>query len=160
MVEIKHILYATDHSKNALEAYQYAKSIAHQYGARLTLLHVIQESMDMSVFDISMGRSTSERKWLEAKREYLQKLQQETVEDVKALYEKEDINADQIIVESGVPYKMILLVAEHNKCDFIVMGMRGKGRTLEDAIMGDTVRRVLHRSRLPVLVVEPFEEKD
>jgi nucleotide-binding universal stress UspA family protein len=39
------------------------------------------------------------------------------------------------------------------------MGMRGKGRTLGDALMGNTVRQVLHRSKVPVLVVQPSEKE-
>jgi len=155
---IKHVLFATDDSEDALEAYQYALSIAGQYDARLTLLHVIVDTTDLSVFDINMGRSTSERKWLEAKREYLQSTRQDYTKRIKDEYGKEYANTDEIIVEIGIPSKIILLVAENKNCDFIVMGMRGKGRTLGDALMGDTVRRVLHRSKLPVLVVQPSGE--
>jgi nucleotide-binding universal stress UspA family protein len=159
MINIKHILYATDNSKNAREAYEYARSIAHQYDAKLTLLHVIQDSFDLSVFDINMGRSSSEKKWLETRNDYLEKRRQEITDAVEAEYSKEGVNADHIIVEEGVPSTIILHMADEKKCDFIVMGMKGRGRTLEEAIMGDTVRRVLHRSKLPVLVVEPIEEK-
>ena len=155
---IKHVLFATDDSEDALEAYQYALSIAGQYDARLTLLHVIAETSDLSVFDINMGRSTSERKWLEAKREYLQSIREDYTKRIKDEYGKEYANTDEIIVETGIPSKIIVLVAEDKNCDFIVMGMRGKGRTLGDALMGDTVRRVLHRSKLPVLVVQPSGE--
>ena len=155
---IKHVLFATDDSEDALEAYQYALSIAGQYDSRLTLLHVIAETSDLSVFDINMGRSTSERKWLEAKREYLQSIREDYTKRIKDEYGKEYANTDEIIVETGIPSKIIVLVAEDKNCDFIVMGMRGKGRTLGDALMGDTVRRVLHRSKLPVLVVQPSGE--
>ena len=52
---------------------------------------------------------------------------------------------------------MILLIAKEKNCDFIVMGMKGKGKTLNDALLGDTVRRVLHQARQPVLVIPPHE---
>ena len=155
---IKHVLFATDDSEDALEAYQYALSLAEHYNARLTLLHVVPESSDLSVFDINMGRSTSERKWLEAKREYLQSTREAYTKKIKDEYGKEYANTDEVIVELGIPAKVILFVAEDKNCDFIVMGMRGKGRTLGDAILGDTVRRVLHRSKVPVLVVRPYDE--
>ncbi|MDB4410048.1 universal stress protein, partial [Gammaproteobacteria bacterium] len=124
---IKHVLFATDNSEDALEAYQYALSIAGQYQARLTLLHVIADAADLSVFDISMGRSTSERKWLEAKREYLQKSREDYSKSIIDEYGKEYASTDEIVVEIGIPSKIILLVAENKHCDFIVMGMRGKG---------------------------------
>lgn len=158
MTTIQHILYATDQSQCALEAYEYAVSIARQYRARLTLLTVIQEAPDLSIYDINMGRSSSEKKWLEARREYIQKTRDEYIENIKAEYEKTCAGADEIIVETGIPSKIILLIADEKKCDFIVIGMRGKGKTLNDALMGDTVRRVLHQARQPVLVVPPHEE--
>ncbi|MGB5443628.1 MAG: universal stress protein [Gammaproteobacteria bacterium] len=155
---IKHVLYATDDSEDALEAYQYALSLAEHYNARLTLLHVVPESSDLSVFDINMGRSTSERKWLEAKREYLQGTRDAYCKKIREEYGMDYAGADEVVVELGIPATVILLVAGDKNCDFIVMGMRGKGRTLGDAILGDTVRRVLHRSKVPVLVVRPYDE--
>ena len=159
MNRIKHILYATDRSQCALEAYEYAVSLAEQYSAKLTLLNVIQEAPDLSIFDIDMGRSSSEKKWLEARREYIQKARDEYIENVKAEYGKTCADANDIIVETGIPSKMILLIAREKNCDFIVMGVRGKGKTLNDALMGDTIRRVLHQARMPVLVVPPCDEK-
>ncbi len=44
-VDFKHILYATDFSENAKHACSYAKSIADQYNAEVTLLHVIKEEI-------------------------------------------------------------------------------------------------------------------
>ncbi len=157
MNTIQHILYATDQSKCALQAYEYAVSLARQYGAKLTLLNVIQEAPDLSVFDINMGRSSSEKKWLEARREYIQKTRNQYIENIKAEYGEKCADANEIIVETGIPSKIILLIAEEKNCDFIVMGVAGKGKTLNDALMGDTVRRVLHQARQPVLVVPPHE---
>ncbi|MGB5261823.1 MAG: universal stress protein [Gammaproteobacteria bacterium] len=158
MTTIQHILYATDQSKCAQEAYAYAVSIAKAYGAKLTLLNVIQEGPDLSVFDINMGRSSSEKKWLEARREYIQKTRDEYIENIKAEYGKKCADANEIIVEMGMPSTIILLIAKEKNCDFIVMGVRGKGKTLNDALMGDTVRRVLHQAKQPVLIVPPHEE--
>ena len=155
MISIDHILYATDHSDNAKEACHYAKSIAEKYGSRITLLHVLPETFDFSVFDINMGRSSSEKKWIQARREYEEKSLKESIDRVVQEYSKEGVQPDEIIVEKGIPYKVILRVAEEKQCDFIVMGMKGEGRSLEYALMGDTIRKVLHHSKLPVLVVEP-----
>jgi nucleotide-binding universal stress UspA family protein len=41
--QIKNILYATDLSENARYAYKYAASLAQQYEARVTILHVIEK---------------------------------------------------------------------------------------------------------------------
>lgn len=158
MIKTRHVLFATDQSPCALEAYEYAASFAELNGAKLTLLNVIQEAQDLSVFDINMGRSSSEKKWLEARREYIQNARDEYINSVKAECDKKYPRADDVIVEMGIPSTMILLIAKERNCDFIVMGMRGKGKTLNDALMGDTVRRVLHQARVPVMVVPPCEK--
>lgn len=158
MIKIKHVLFATDQSQCALEAYEYAASFAAQQGAKLTLLNVIQEAPDLSIFDINMGRSSSEKKWLEARREYIQNARDEYINSIKAECGKKYPKADDIIVEIGIPSKMILLIAREKSCDFIVMGMRGRGSTLNETLMGDTVRHVLHQAKQPVLVVPPCEE--
>ena len=105
-----------------------------------------------------MGRSTSERKWLEAKREYLQSTRDAYTKTIKDEYGKDYANTDEIVVEVGIPSKIIVSVAKDKNCDLIVMGMRGQGKSLGDALLGNTVRRVMHQSRLPVLVVQPDEE--
>jgi nucleotide-binding universal stress UspA family protein len=158
MIKIKHVLFATDQSPCALEAYEYALSFAEQQGANLTILSVIQESPDLSIFDIDMGRSSSEKKWLEGRREYIQNAKDNFIDNIKTEYRKKYAKADDVIVEMGIPSKMILLIAREKKCDFIVMGMCGKGKSLHGALMGDTVRHVLHQAKQPVLVVPPCEE--
>lgn len=157
MTGIKHVLYATDQSQCALDAYKYAVSIAQLYGAKLTLLNVIQETPDLSVFDINMGRSSSEKKWLESRKEYIQRARDEYIKSTIDECSRKCAEASDIIVEMGIPSKMILLIAKEKNCDFIVMGTRGKGKILDDALMGDTVRRVLHQAKQPVLVVPPRE---
>ena len=41
--KIKKILYATDLSENARYAYNYAASLGQQYGAHITIVHVIEK---------------------------------------------------------------------------------------------------------------------
>ncbi len=41
--DIKRILYATDLSENARHAFGYAASLANRYGAKIIVLHVIED---------------------------------------------------------------------------------------------------------------------
>jgi len=153
-INIKHVLYATDHSENAQFAFAYAASIADRYGAKLTLLHVMPEFPDSSIFDMNIERSVSAKKWLTIKKEYLQSAKEELISKTRADFGRDVNDNYDIVVETGSPSQMIMLVAAERQCDFIVMGLKGKG-TLTDPLMGDTVRRVLHQSKQPVLVVQP-----
>ena len=46
--EIKKILYTTDMSETSNLAFSYAASLANRYGAGITILHVIKDSMSTS----------------------------------------------------------------------------------------------------------------
>ncbi|TAK87514.1 MAG: universal stress protein [Betaproteobacteria bacterium] len=70
--------------------------------------------------------------------------------------------AEAAVRESGVPYTRETLVgpigltiaqhAERTGCDAIVMGRHGK-TTLGDMLVGSVAMKVLHASRLPVMLV-------
>jgi nucleotide-binding universal stress UspA family protein len=158
-IGIKHILYATDFSANAESAFPYAASLAKQYDAELTMLHVIREELlDLLVFDVGIERPESVKKRLEMEKNHLREVRQAFIKKAETEYCCNTIDADDILVEKGNPVKTILRLAEERNCDLIVMGMKGRGRW-EDAIMGNTVRRVIQLSKLPVLVVQNPDEK-
>ena len=66
--------------------------------------------------------------------------------------EGEGFSTDEIIVERGNPVEEIINQSKKLNCDLIVMGTHGHG-TLEDVMLGSTARRVIRRSKIPVLVV-------
>ena len=74
-------------------------------------------------------------------------------ENVRAESDNVDFLTDQIIVEYGEPVETILKTADMRHCDLIVMGSHGHGGFI-DALIGSTVRRVVRRSKKPVLVVQ------
>jgi len=73
-------------------------------------------------------------------------------ENVKAGSSGPDFATDEIIVERGDPVQQILKVADERNCDLIVMGSHGHG-ALEEALIGSTAKKVIRRSKKPVLVV-------
>ena len=170
-VSIKRILYATDLSEHALQAFAYAVSLANHYGAEIDLLHVLTEvpSLDSKV----VGYIGSDR-WEEIKQRHMQdaresltgKLRnnpaiQEALDrfskDAKGDLEESAKITDKVLVMRGNPVDQIVGQAEERNCDLIVMGSHGHGN-LTEAMLGSTARRVLRRSRVPVLVVRLPEE--
>ncbi|NNK86199.1 MAG: universal stress protein [Desulfobacterales bacterium] len=166
-VEIKNILYATDLSENARYAFAYALSLANLYGAQITFLHVLPEVSELADSNI-IGYISADR-WEEIKAQHFSEAREAIIgkkrnsgaakavldqfsEDAKLGPEGSGLIADDIIVERGNPVEQILKQAEEKKCDLIVMGTHGQG-TLEDVMMGSTARRVLRRSKKPVLVI-------
>ncbi len=154
LIEFKHILYTTDFSENTQDVCAYAASISKQYNAKLTLLHVVQdELLDLMIFDVGIEREKGVQNRFTIQKEHFQNMKDQVVKIIEEEYCWDEINREDILVEKGNPVKTILRVAEEKKCDLIVMGIKGRS-TLEDATMGDTVRRVLHRSSIPVLVID------
>jgi nucleotide-binding universal stress UspA family protein len=173
-VEVKKILYATDLSENARYAFAYAVSLADLYHAAITMIHVLPEVP--GILDKSVIGYISEERWEEIKSQNVEEAREALIgkrrdhliirdvlhqfsENVKEGHEGEGFVTDDIIVVRGNPVEQILAQAEGKNCDLIVMGTHGHG-TLADVMMGSTARRVLRRSKKPVLVVRLPEEDD
>ena len=171
-VEVNNILYATDLSENARYAFAYAVSLANLYGAKITFLHVLPEVPQM--LDATIVGYISSERWEEIKQQHFQEAKESLIGkrrdhlaikevldqfclDAKQQSEGGGFETDDIIVERGNPVEQILKQSDEKKCDLIVMGTHGHG-TLADAMMGSTARRVLRRSKKPVLVVRLPEE--
>ena len=171
-VDIKRILFATDLSENARYAFAYAVSLANLYGAGITFLHALTEtpeSLDKGV----IGHIGADR-WEAIKKQHYQEVKETLTgkkrdyvpirevldqfsEDTKSSHEDHDFLTDEILVTRGNPVEEILEQAEKRNCDLIVMGTHGHG-LLEEAILGSTARRVIRRSKKPVLVVRLPDE--
>ena len=161
--QITNILYATDLSDNARYAYKYAASLAQQYNANITILHVMEKLSAESFLQIQ--GYVGEEKW--------KKLQEEKQADFISTIKgrlgsfcdeiSNEVDActfqvDKIIVKEGIAADEILHQAELNNADMIIMGTRGLG-FFKEALMGGTARRVVRRSAIPVMVVKLPENK-
>ncbi len=165
-VQIRKILYATDLSENALQAFAYAVSLAETYKAKITILHVLFEDVSMESSIISY---VGQKKWDEIRNRNLQEARDALIgkkRDNVAIKEVLDsfcktaqnglthqaFEADEVLVVRGNPVDRILKTCEDADCDIIVMGSHGHG-TFVGAMIGSTAQRVVRRSQKPVLVV-------
>jgi nucleotide-binding universal stress UspA family protein len=156
--KIAEILLATDLSKNADRAVEYAASLAEAYNAGITVLHVIEKvppNAEMLMTAI-LGYENID--------EYRQKSEEELIGQVKKYLEQfcADI-ADQLAMECRLIFKNIFVesgnvadrIIHHTQTggfDVLVMGTRGLG-LIREALMGGTSRKVLHECRIPVLMI-------
>jgi nucleotide-binding universal stress UspA family protein len=154
--EFKKILYTTDLSENARYAFSYAMSLANQYGAGITILHVLESSPSSESLVTNV---IGEKKWNELRKDN----EQEVVNTIKQRLENfcEEVTrevpacpfiTDEIIVRIGIPADEILNLVESRDYDLVVMGARGHG-LIGSALMGSISRRVVRRSKKPVLVI-------
>ena len=169
-VDIKKILYATDLSEDARDAFAYAVSLANIYSASITILHVLLKDLNIdavsaSYIDPKHWEKIKKQTYEEARQTLIGKKREHiAIEEVLYRFtENAKIDApsfvtDEIIVKSGNPEDNIIEQAEERDCDIIVMGSHGHG-FLKNAIIGNTARRVVRRSSKPVLVVPSLKKR-
>ncbi len=153
--EIKKILYATDLSESSRKTLAWAIALSKKHDARLLMLNVIEDASTYPSVQVYF----SEREWNQLKQRIdddavniMKDRINEFCETIKSEMPQCDYIADEIIVRRGNPVEKIIATAQERQCDMIVMGTLGAGG-LTDAIMGSTARRVLRRSKVPVLVI-------
>ena len=136
-VNIHHILYATDFQPASIEAIAHAVSLAHEFRARLTVMHVI-ESYDKTLHD-KPGQIDA----------VLQRLQHMVPEDVQLRYPPE------ILAQFGLAAESILQAATEREADLMVLGVRStEGHIAAATHFGQAVaHKVIVGAPCPVLTV-------
>jgi nucleotide-binding universal stress UspA family protein len=171
--DIKKILFPTNLSQSSRRAFEYAVSIAGRYGATITLLHVMEEVSRSS--DVRLRDLLGEERWQELQESREQEARQILIGKKKeGAMIRESLNefceqistdlgeigfiTEDIIVTRGNVVAEILSEAQGRGCDLIIMGYH-VGCKLEEAVLGSTTRRLLRRSKTPVMLVQLVEEE-
>ncbi|MBW2647743.1 MAG: universal stress protein [Deltaproteobacteria bacterium] len=170
--EIKKILFTTDLSENARYAFSYAANIAARYNAGIVILHVIEgipNNVERQVMDM-----LGEKEWEELKKNNVKDTMSSLIgkrsesklirlalrslggqiSDELPLDEDQQV---EILVQPGNVVKEIIVQSESNGCGMIVMAYRSRNM-LTESIIGGVCRKVLRRSKKPVLLV-PMPDK-
>lgn len=165
----KKILYVTDLSEEGRLAFPHAASLANIYDAELTVFHVVEsrefEKFLEGYFNEELWNEIRNRNVEEA-REILVKRKRgdasikddvhQFCEDTMENDENESYVTYEVIVDIGEPGDRIVEKAHSGGYDLVVIGKRGRG-ILRGGLMGDTARRVIRHSKVPVMVI-PIEE--
>lgn len=130
---LSRILYCTDLSHNSEGARGYAISLASEYGAELTLMHVAENTSDLARAEAIIADRTRE----------LQKLISDT--ERKSLKVK-------LAVKFGKPYEEIVRHGTEAHTSLIIMTARG-GDAADRAVFGSTTYRVIQLGPCPVLAI-------
>jgi nucleotide-binding universal stress UspA family protein len=159
--KIKKILYATDLSENSAYAFRYAVGSAQQHGAKIYILHVLEEIKTniLAAYYELENLQEIKKKGKEEIKDRIQKrletfCQRELIKDPEC----RDLIASTEVVE-GDPAAEILRKADELGVDLVVMGTHGKG-LLEHAFLGSVAEKILHRIKIPVLTIPIPKETD
>jgi nucleotide-binding universal stress UspA family protein len=132
-IHLKKILLCMDFSDHAHRASEYALSMAKEYGAELTLLHVREHFPNSA----ELESATTEI--------------QKQLEQAVPAGQREGCRVNSR-VRIGKAYEQIIQLAVEAQTDLVIMGVRGRG-ALDTALFGSTTYRVMQLGPCPVLAV-------
>ena len=149
-MDFKAILVATDFSECAGAAFRVAQKLARQFGAKIVLLHVIQQRV---VARVAEHLKVKPDGLLPAFREEAQLHLDEVLKE--CCHDGLEVTS---MVTVGIPFQEIAVVARDLAADLIVMGGYGRsGRgPIEEVFFGSTAEKVVRLLPCPVLCV-PWE---
>ena len=143
--ELKQILVPVDFSRCSRKALQYAIPFARQFGAELTLLHVIEPAVAISMVEVVPQNYLEPKAEAEAN---LDSFRREVGDDI----------ATKALVRAGSPPVEILDAAKELDAHLIILSTHGR-TGLEHVLLGSTVDKVVRRASCPVLVVREHEHE-
>ena len=169
--KVKTILFATNLTKNSVPAFEAAVLLALTFQAKIVLLHVLEK-----IPDYVEGRLTGmlgEEQWSEMMQVYQSDVRQKLIgkrsssklirkalehfcsqagiDDASSGYQSREI----VVAEKGDVAERIIENATAQACDLIVLGAR-EGLVVKQSL-GSTVKSVLKKAKIPVLVVPYIE---
>ncbi len=140
----KHILLASDFSPEAVRAEDKAAEVAKLYGAKLSIIHVVDYYPSMQLEGgLAMLPNLEE------------KLNENARSDMDACIIRLGVKPDNSHIGHGPPKAVIVDYADEIGVDLIVLGSHGRhGLGL---LLGSTANGVLHTAKCDVLAVRVYE---
>lgn len=150
MFNIKNIIVPTDLSKVSLSAFNYAKSIAMQWNAKIHILSVIDPQP--AILTLQSNEQSEQ--------DYLSGLKTKIEEELNEI-KTELINSDDLDIESvikiGKDYEEIVKYSNEISADLIVIATHGRTGVLH-TLLGSVAEKVIRYAKCPVLVTTPTED--
>ncbi|HEY5891761.1 MAG TPA: universal stress protein [Chthoniobacterales bacterium] len=146
LLKLTKILVPTDFSETSRKALQYAIAFAKQFGAKITLLHVIEPPPES---EERIYAETSLEEVMRPVREQLETLATSAIES-KLL--------DTTLVRVGVPFVIITDLAGELEIDLVIVTTHGY-TGLKHVFLGSTAERIVRHAPCPVLVVREREHE-
>jgi nucleotide-binding universal stress UspA family protein len=148
LLKVKDILVPIDFSKPSLKALKYAVAFAEQFGAKLSLLHVVEPIVVPDFASVPMPMDNN--RLAAGAKARLEHLCNEGGLERRLVHKK--------LVRTGTPFREITEAARALKVDLIVIATHGY-TGLAHAILGSTAERVVRHAPCPVLTVREKEHE-
>ncbi len=167
----KNILFATNLSENCRQAFDYAAALATRYQATIVLLHVIEKMPDY--VEGRLRGMLGEEQWKrmaashenDARQVLIAKQSSNAVIRAALSQFCDQVGIDdascgfhsrEIVVTDGDVVEDVIETSKNYNCDLIIVASR-EG-FISDTKIGNTIKAILRKSKVPVLVVPPVSE--
>lgn len=150
MKKFNKILFATDLTEFSEYAFEFALAFAKEFNAKLIILHVINQPIDLQAFYVPHIS--------------IETIQQEIAKSAEKLMDKfckkkiTGYDNYEMFIASGIPDFEILKKADMEKVDLIVIGTHGRAG-IDHFLFGSTAEKVIKKAICPVMTVRPPEIK-
>ena len=149
---MKRILWATDGSKEAERALNYAEYLATKSEAAILGVHVIPLPVQLLYENLE-----DSKEHLTSRRAVLENAVADRFEEVTEKLKKSGIKFEGVILK-GKPSDKIREFAKKKKADLIVLGKHGHG-FIESMLAGSETIKILKGSHIPVLAIKDESKK-
>ena len=150
MVKIERILFPSELREYSLKILPFAISMSEKYNSTIYLLHVIEDILKWGGFYIPhMSLNMLQKEAMETAEKFMDEVCEQQMQGCP--------NFERRIL-SGDPAAEILKTIDSEDIDMVIMGTHGyKG--LEHAIFGSVAEKVVKKSPVPVLIINPYKLK-
>jgi len=148
MVEIKKILFPCELGQNSVKILPYVLSVAERYNGKIYLLHVIEDILKWGGFYVPhLSVELFQKEALKAAGKFMDKVCEEKTRGCPNFIRR---------IVSGDPATEILKTIESEDIDLVIMGTHGR-KGLEHTLFGSVAEKVVKKSPVPVLIVNPYK---
>ena len=150
MVKIERILFPSELREYSLKILPFAISMSEKYNSTLYLLHVIEDISKWGGFYIPhISLDLYQKEAVEAAEKFMDKICRKQMQGCPNFVRK---------ILTGDPATEILKTIDTEAIDLVIMGTHGyKG--LEHMIFGSVAEKVVKKSPVPVLTINPYKLK-
>jgi nucleotide-binding universal stress UspA family protein len=132
-IQLHKVIFCTDFSDPARRAWEYALSVAGEYDAEITLLHVLENVQSLTNINETIATAT---------RQINKQIPQHGEEAARI----------KTVVRIGRAYEQIIQLASEMQADLLIMAVRGRN-ALDLAVFGSTTYRSIQLGSCSVLAV-------
>jgi nucleotide-binding universal stress UspA family protein len=151
MIRLENILVASDFGDASDSALNYGRQLARSFGARLHLIHVVDNTFTWTSVDgIGVDVATVQAELEDAAQEKLRlSLSQE---------DRQELRAVAVVRAAASPAYAIVAYAKEANADLLIMGTHGRG-VMAHLVMGSVAEKVVRIATCPVLTVRNPEHE-